>query len=231
MKKYLLGIVLLNMACSGDTVADKFGVVSGKTLDGSGKPLAGVTILIDNSIFFNSHLSTRSDVNGSYMVTVPTGAWYAFAQLKVIYNNLEYQLYLHPDNPSGFGGEGAIRNFSWKLTGEKPAPLSGYYGGLVTIDNFPGVYLENDLIEFHFTAEGNLVDGSPGQVLTRKTSDGNQIQDIPIGRYTVTAHYKTEKLKLRRWNSDDVFQESLTFDFQPQIAGQCDNCFKLEYNK
>ena len=44
-----------------------------------------------------------------------------------------------PDNPAGFGGERAVRNFVRKLSGATPHPLSGNYGGLVTIDYFPGV--------------------------------------------------------------------------------------------
>lgn len=231
MKWYILSLFILNCACSQDTDIDGTGIVKGRAQDREGAPLAGVTILVDNSIFFNSHLSTKTDGQGRYTLAVPTGSWYAFAQLHKTYHGRQYKLYLQPDNPIGFGGEGAERNFTWQLTGERPEPLSGYYGGLVTIDNFPGVYLEREEIVFRFAPEGELIDGSSGEMLIRKALDGHQIQDIPIGRYTLTAHYGGEQLKLRRWNSNETFQESLTFDFEPQIAGQCDNCFMLEYNQ
>lgn len=231
MKRYILSIILLNFACSHNTDMDRSGRVSGRVQNQRGSPLADVTILVDNSIFFNSYLSTKTDTQGQYTLAVPNGSWYAFAQLSKIYHDRQYKLYLHPDNFTGFGGEGAVRNFTWKLIGERPEPLSGYYGGLVTIDNFPGVYLEREEIVFRFAPEGELIDGSSGEMLIRKALDGHQIQDIPIGRYTLTAHYGGEQLKLRRWNSNETFQESLTFDFEPQIAGQCDNCFMLEYNQ
>lgn len=231
MKKYMLAMVLLQVACASKDTTDGMGTVKGRVRQADGTPLAGVSVLVDNSIFFNSHLSTKTDAQGYYTLTVPTGSWYAFAQLQKTYHGRRYTFYLHPENSASFGGEGGIRDFTWRLTGERPAPLTGYYGGLVTIDNFPGVYLESGDIVFRFTPQGARVDGSAGEPLTLRAEDGHQITDIPIGRYTVTAYYGPERLTLRRWNSDDTFQDALTFDFEPQIAGQCDNCFMLEYNR
>ncbi len=232
MKRYILGFLLLSLACSGDKKEDSSaGMIEGYVQNTNGTAIPGVQIIIDNSIFFNSNLSTKTGADGRYKIHIPTGSWYAFAIHAPVYNGRQYRIYLHPDNAAGFGGEGATRNFVWQLTGAKPEPLSGYYGGLVTLDNFPGVHLDVTKIAFRFEPQGMLIDGSEGGVLFRSATDGYQIPDLPIGRYKVTAQYGPDKLKLRPWNTEETFKEELVFDFEPQIAGNCDNCFKIEYNQ
>ncbi len=215
-----------------DTAPENSGKVSGTVRDGAGSPIPGVQIIVDNSIFFNSNLSTKTTSEGNYTLALPkTGSWYAFAVHRVPFNGKTYQCYLHPEDPTGFGPEGAVRNFTWKLSGQKAAPLTGHYGGTVTVDNFPGLYLETDKIRFTLIPQSNLIDGSQGQILERYAADVHQILDLPIGRYKITARYNGETLKLRRWNTEDSFGTELILDFEPQIAAQCDNCFKLEYNR
>jgi hypothetical protein len=203
--------------------------LTGTVKNQSGVPLNGVKVLVDHSIFFNSNISSTTDKNGKYQIKIPIGSWYAFAQHRAEYNGKTYSFYLHPDNTSGFGAEGGVRNFEWKLTGEMPQPLSGNYGGLVTIDHFPGIYIDDSLIDFTFTPAGPLIDGSSGKILHLRSNDGFTIKDIPIGRYNVTASYLGKQLKLRKWNSDEAFIETYQLDFEPQIPAQCDNCAKLEY--
>lgn len=215
-----------------DGPAGQGGKLIGTVKDMSGNALAGATVLVDNSIFFNSNLSTSSDEVGSYNIALPsTGAWYAFAMINRQYNGKTYRCFLHPHDPHGFGAEGGIRNFTWKLSGERPQPLSGHYGGTITIDHFPGIYLDTEKIEFTLIPEGRLIDGSEGQTLKRKATDGLQIADVPIGRYRISARYENQELKLRRWNTDSEFVGELIFDFEPRIDAQCDNCYKLEYNR
>lgn len=214
-----------------DIAPENTGKVIGTVRDQAGSTIPGVQIIVDNSIFFNSNLSTKTTSEGNYTLPLPkTGSWYAFAIHKIPFNGKIYQCYLHPQEPTGFGPEGAVRNFTWKLSGQKAAPLTGNYGGTVTIDNFPGIYLETDKIKFTLTPQGSLIDGSQGQILERYATDGHQILDVPIGRYKITARYNSQTLKLRRWNTEDSFATELILDFEPQIPAQCDNCFKLEYN-
>jgi len=208
---------------------EREGYLSGTVKNSAGMPLKDVTVIADHSIFYNSNMSTKTDEKGAYRLKVRNGSWYAFAQHRVEYNGKLYSFYLYPDNSSGFGGEGAERHFTWKLTGEMPSPLSGQYGGLVTIDNYPGVYIDPTKIEFVFKPTGLLVDGSSGTELRRKANDGHNLQDLPIGRYEVTASYQGQRLLLRKWNSDETFVASYILDFEPQIPAQCDNCAKLEY--
>lgn len=51
-----------------------------------------------------------------------------------------------------------------------------------------------------------------------------------MGRYEVTARYQGKSVKLRKWNTDDTFQEKFILDFEPEIYAQRDNCAMLEYN-
>lgn len=228
-----IGIILLSYgtySCSKENDnSTKDGYLTGTVKNQSGVPLNGVKILVDHSIFFNSNISSTTDQYGKYQIKVPIGSWYVFAQYQIEFNGKMYSFYLHPDNTSGFGAEGGVRNFEWKLTGEMPQPLSGNYGGLVTIDHYPGVYIDDSLIDFTFTPAGPLVDGSSGKILHVRSIDGFNIKNIPIGRYNVTATYQGMKLKLRKWNSGEAFVESYVLDFEPQIPAQCDNCAKLEY--
>lgn len=229
----IIGMLPLLINCSNNNDDDfgnpQSGYVTGMANDGTGKPLNGVDILIDHSIFFNSGINTTTNNQGKYQIEVPTGSWYAFAKHHVTYNNKSYTFYLHPDNSSGFGGEGAVRNFEWKLTGTMPLPLSGKYGGLVTIDNYPGVYINESEIEFEFTPIGKLIDGSQGSTINRQIDISSNIEDIPIGRYELKAEYLGVPLKFRRWNSQETFVENYTINFEPLIDGQCNNCAKLEY--
>lgn len=225
-----LALLLLAGCLSAVTAIEK-GFVKGTVSDEAGKPLAGVKIIIDHSIFYNSNLTATTDAKGSYRLKIPTGSWYAFAQLKKTYNGKTYTFYLEPDSYDGFGGEGAVRNFVWKLTGEKQEPLAaGFFGGSITIDKAIGAeIIEAKEIEFTLKPVGNLVDDSPGEILKLSSGDGYKLEDIPIGRYNVTASYRGRSVSLRRWNTDEAFVKTLQIDFEPQISGSCDNCVKLEY--
>lgn len=226
-------IFQLNTGCSkatGDPDNEpQAGFLTGVVKDQAGNPLEGVRILIDHSIFFNSNISTYTNAEGKYKIKVPKGSWYAFASHYVSFDGDGFSFYLHPENQAGFGEEGGVRNFVWKLTGTMREPLSGTYGGLVTIDNFPGVYIDETEIDFVFTPVGPLIDGSQGNVLHRQAEDAHTIKDVPIGRYKLTASYEGRPLKFRRWNSEEEFMEEYYLQFKSQVVAQCDNCAKLEY--
>lgn len=214
---------------SADDDTPKTGFLTGIVKDQSGNPLEGVRVLVDHSIFFNSNITGLTNSQGKYAIEVPTGSWYAFAMKEAEYHGKTYSFYLHPDHSAGFGGEGAVRNFVWRLSGVMPEPLSGHYGGLITIDHFPGVYIEAREIDFVLMPVGPLIDGSQGELLRPQAEDGYTLKDIPIGRYRLTATYEGKPVSFRRWNSDETFVEDYEVNFEPQIAAQCDNCAALEY--
>jgi hypothetical protein len=214
--------------------AEETGFIKGVVTDTQGRPMAGAEITIDNTLFYNSNLITTTDSKGEYKVKLSGSfTWKGYGQIQKSYNEKIYTLDLHPQNPEGFTSEGGVRNFQWQLKGKRPGSEStGYYGGTITFDNFPGVYeVDRKAIEFTLTPVGPLIDGSAGQTLKIKSSDGFNLYDVPIGRYTLSASFNGSALKLRRWNTTDAFVTSLQVDFQPQIAQQCNNCIKLEYNK
>lgn len=227
-------IILLHIGCTKAESGPgedgrQTGYLTGFVKDQAGNPLDGVRILVDHSLFFNANISTYTNAEGKYRVKIPQGSWYAFATIDVPYRGDRFSFYLHPDNAAGFGGEGGVRNFTWKLAGTMQEPLSGTYGGLVTIDHFPGIYIEETEIDFVFTPLGALVDGSEGLVIRRRAEDGHNIKDLPIGRYKLTATYGGKPVKFRQWNTEEAFQLEYDLQFKPQIPAQCDNCAKLQY--
>lgn len=207
------------------------GYVTGKVTNAAGTPIKGAKVIIDHSIFWNSNVTTSSKDDGTYSVKIPIGSWYAFGEITVDYNGRKFKMDLHPDNSDGFGGEGAVRNFIWKLSGEKTEPLSGSYGGVVEFNSAIGDYdvLDDRDIIWKFTPSGPLIDGSAGQVLTRQSENGNDLRDVPIGRYKVTATYKGKALKLKKWRTQDAYGADVTFDFYPTFESFCNNCAILEY--
>jgi hypothetical protein len=226
------------VACKKDDTnkptQEESGFVKGVVTDTQGKPLSGAEITIDNTLLYNSNLVATTDSKGEYKIKLSGSfTWMGYGQIQKPYNGKTYTLDLHSQTPEGFTSEGGVRNFEWKLTGKRPGSEStGYYGGTLTFDNFPGVYeVDKKAIEFTLTPEGTLIDGSVGQTLKVKSTDGYNIYDIPMGRYTISASFNGTPLKLSRWNTDEPFVTSLLVDFQPQIAQQCNNCIKLVYNK
>ena len=254
MKKFLFLLILFNhlfSACDANQkptdhkgdINDKTrvekGVAKGRVLDTGGKPIAGAKVYVDNTIYFNSGISTTTDQQGFYRVQVPLGSWRVYAEITVAYNGKRFKkIELDPDNADSFAGaDGAIRNFQWRLTGEKPKPLVGFYGGLVNLFNDPnGNLYDVENIEFTFTPDGPLIDGSTGTAIKAKsgaprTAYYSKINDIPMGRYMVTAkHLPTGKqLKLSNYNGQDNYSNSLSIEFEPEL-NYCTRCMAIAYS-
>jgi len=243
----LIAIILLVSSCDkksseegGESSTDK--VVKGKVTDTQGRPIKGVSILIDNTLIYNSYLTGATGDDGTYQIKLLTGSWQAYAEMNVTYNGKTYKIDLHPDNAQGFGGDGAIRNFQWKLTGNKPTPLAGDYGGTVIVDKHIGSNIyDSENIEFTLTPTGALIDGSTGQVLKMKhgqpsTETYGKLADIPIGRYTVTAVYQSStgnipiKLRDKEHNRNGAFASSIQLYFEPTTSYGYDMA-NLEYTE
>jgi hypothetical protein len=244
----LMGIFLL--ACSkseqgsennnGHNSNIEPGIAKGRVLDGRGNPIAGARVYVDNTVYFNSGISTTSDANGYYRVQVPAGSWRVYARISVTYNGKTFdKIDLHPDNANSFSGpDGTICNFKWKLTGEKPLPLGGYYGGSVNLYNDPNSDLYDvENIEFTFTPAAPLIDGSSGEVIKAKsglplTPLFKKIEDLPIGRYTVTARHLPSGKTIKLAHNDNQFQyaSSITIDFEPEL-NFCSRCVTILYNE
>ncbi len=243
----LVAVAVLASSCDkksseegGGSTTDK--VVKGKVTDTQGRPIKGVTVLIDNTLIYNSYLTGATGDDGTYQIKLLIGSWQAYAEMNVAYNGKTYKIDLHPDNAQGFGGDGAIRNFQWKLTGTKPAPLTGDYGGTVIVDKYIGSSIyDSENIEFTLKPTGALIDGSTGQVLKMKhgqpsTNNYGKLVDIPIGRYTVTAVYQSStgnipiKLRDKDHNRNGAFATSVQLDFEPTTNYGFDMA-NLEYSE
>jgi len=169
------------------------GVVTGTIVDAAGRPLAGVRVVADNTLFYDSNVTGTTDAQGRYKLDLGrlTATWHMTAQVTRTYNGQQYTFDLHPDTDASFSGlDGAVRNFDWRLTGKRPELTDGYYGGTVyahiDIYHWPDGAEARD-IEFTFTPVGPLVDGSAARPLTLRAPDGSRIADVPVGQYTVTA--------------------------------------------
>jgi len=249
LKIIIIGIFCLSLSCVDDviTISTNYstieaGFVKGTVINAKGEPLSGVKIYVDNSIFYNSGISGTTDAEGHYKIKTPQGSWKVYAEMPVTYNSVTYKVELDPGIWESFAGvDGAIRNFTWSLTGEKPFNPGSYFGGLVKIFKDPDsdIYdVEN--IEFTFTPVGNLIDGSQGQTITRKcgapqTDFYSLIHDIPIGRYQITAKYLTTGQQLKLHNDyfyNQPYETAPTLDFFGQSSGaNCTDCMYLAYSE
>lgn len=228
--KLLVLFVLLSCSKKGDEGTgngpDK-GYASGKVTNKDGSPYPGVQIVIDNTIFYNSYVLATSDAQGLYKVKLPAvGTFLATASIEKTYNGKKYTLEFDPDNIDAFSIDGAVRNFSFKLTGARPDGL-GYYGGTIAVDKdvLSEIY-DSENIAITLVPVGPLIDGSAGQTLTLKTgapgsATNGKLVDVPIGRYNASAEYISgsirKPLKLQNRVTNGPFSNTLQIDFEPSI--------------
>ena len=203
------------------------GFVTGTVVDAAGRPLAGVEVYADNTLYYNTNVIGYTDAQGRYKLDVrqPIGTWRVGAHLKREYNGRTYQLDLHPDAARAFPGvDGAVRNFDWRLIGKTPE--GGSYGVATYVYRnwAPGEYVAVEDVEVTFTPVGPLVDGSTGQVGVVRLQ-GNYVSNIPLGRYKVTARWAPRDgraarpmgVRVRDANS---YTESTTLDWPANADGR-----------
>ena len=204
------------------------GYATGKVVDTHGNPLPGARILLDNTVFYASYIDGSTKDDGSYRIKVQPGAWRAYASFRKTYNGWTYSLQLHPDNIDSFDDTGAVRNFTWRLEGREPENEYGYYGGLVKVFTDYGFYEDMQDVELTLAPDGPLIDGSEGRTLVLRLGDHywtrpDYLEDIPIGRYTVTATLENAEgsraLRIRDWQAEGEFKPRHQFDFIPESGG------------
>jgi hypothetical protein len=202
------------------------GVLKGRALGTDGRPIQGAEIAADNQLLYNSNLIVSTDADGFYRVDTGVAAtFHVTARMKIDFNGKKYAIDLAPEDDTSFAGPaGAVRNFTWKLTGEKPDGL-GHYGSSVLfyLDNVdpqnPEIYLEDENVEVTLTPEGPLIDGSAGRPITRnaiRTPDGSGLVDVPLGRYRISANYQGRPLQVGLRNSGQYAVEVVA-DFTERI--------------
>lgn len=241
--RYLLILILFIRCSDSDDPKDpksqdsESGYVKGTIVDARGQPLPGVSVIIDNTIFTNTYVNTVTDEKGEYRINVPhVGVWLAYAQYSVRYEDQHYSIYLRPNTAEGFVGDDvATRNFTWALTGKKPLPLTGYFGGSIEIVKGVGSTIyDTENIFFTLTPSAPLIDGSQGAVITKQLDSNNKIEDIPIGKYRITANYHSDAgivpLALSDFFTQGEFIRELELAFSAH-TDLCDNCMIIQYKE
>ncbi|TKK66957.1 carboxypeptidase regulatory-like domain-containing protein [Ilyomonas limi] len=234
---YLMMLLLLFSyslpACKKDThPPSSAGYVTGKVTDASGQPLPGVKVTIEHTVWANSYVFATTDNNGNYKVAIPAepaGDWTAKAQIKKSAYGQDYTFDLAPGSTDAFTVNDAVtRNFTWKLSGEKPA-AGTYYGAHVDLYQF-GTDAPVDKIKLIFTpTESTLIDGSPATTIEKTVEDvaGTfMAKDIPIGKYTIKAVYPGKTLLLDNRHDD---HDAPAVE-QPVIFGKSGYLGETEYN-
>lgn len=204
-----------------DTSGSKTGIVSGVVTDNKNLPVKDARITIEHTVWYNSYLFASSNNEGKYQVSLPqdpAGDWTAKAQLTKTAHGQTYKFDLEPDKTDAFNkAAGAVRNFKWKLSGQRPGG-TGYYGAHVDLYQF-GADVDMTKIKLLFTpypGETNLIDGTIAVSFERTVEDvaGTfMVKDVPIGKYIIKAIYAGKKLLLNNRHEDDNNEESKTVVF------------------
>lgn len=227
-----LGLSGCDMHASNATPKAETGYATGTAHDTQGKPIAGAKILLENRVFYASYIDGSTKEDGSYRIKAQPGAWKAQASIKKAYNGKTYTLELRPDNVDSFSDEGAVRNFVWTLEGRTPDNDYGYYGGFIQLSSGIGFHEDLENIELTLTPSGPLIDGSQGKTLRLRLGDHYwidryQVEDIPIGRYTVKAVLKSKdgdrRLRIQNWHAKGEFKPEFQLDFIPKPGSGTDN--------
>lgn len=173
-------------------VAEPF-VAKGRVTNSLGQPMAGIEVFADNTVYYDMSIYGVTDANGTYRIAlgdITPSSWRVGAYVEYDYNGVAVRHALHPENDKVFAGaDGAVRNLSWRMTGETPE--GGYYGGLAYVyeDLGAGTWIDDfERVELTFEPRAPLLDGTQGQTTVRML-DGVQIADLPVTKYVASARY------------------------------------------
>lgn len=203
--------------------------MKGRVTDSAGKPLVGAQVVADNTLLYNTNAIGTSDAKGFYRIDVsrPVGTWNATAQIKRQVSGKTFTFDLHPDKSQVFAGkDGAVRNFTWKLSGKRPD--GGHYGSSVRVygDLGNSFWLDTTKVELTLVPVGPLADGSQGQPIVAQilqTPDGDAVSDVPLARYAISGRYLDPErgplpLQVRKRNSEG-YSAKVELDFESQMTG------------
>ena len=100
------------------------GFAKGIVTDQAGKPISGAIVFLDGVLDQNQQQTTKAD--GTYRMRLQPGAYKAMAWFYAKYEGQSFKIDLKPDSTDTFDDhDGAVRNFTWTLTGEKVPPDMG----------------------------------------------------------------------------------------------------------
>lgn len=215
-------------------------VTAGRATDAAGQPLPDVNVEV-----WGKHevgggpisYTTVTGADGTYRQEgMAPGTYTAVAWRELSYNGRDYKLPLKPVtgeiDHEYQAKNGLARDFVWQISGEQPAARGDeHYGGDLTVSGVDGLSRYLDLpdgtpITVTLTPDGPLMDGSAGQTLTyevpyKQTLYLKEIEDIPLGRYTVSATAEgVGPLRLTgtgvTGTADDHYGTTATIEFLPK---------------
>jgi hypothetical protein len=185
--------------------------VTGTVVDTKGNPMAGVKVRADNDALYGS-AEVTTDANGTYTLPkLEIGGWKIYAWKEVNYKGKTYHLRMGMPNEADYnafspGKEGAVKNFSWQLSGPIPdrprseRSGSGYFGGTLLFTNLGPDAVQmpsGTVVTVTLTpvAGATLFDGSAPQVIKKSFTieEGEYnywIHDIAQCEYRITAEGK-----------------------------------------
>lgn len=171
-------------------------VVKGRVTTAAGEPLAGVSVLADNTLMYDSNLLTTTDADGRYRIELPaefTTTWTMYSSLSKTFHDQHYEIELAVDKAPFSTSEGAVRDIVWKLSGIYDESLDLGYGETAFVYQDYNTYDIDNMadVELTFTPTGPMIDGSTMEPFHRR-AEGGQIDDLPIGPYSVSARYLPE---------------------------------------
>jgi hypothetical protein len=243
MKKLLL-VALSALLClclnacatteSVDLPTPEKGRVSGKVTDGQGKPLSGVKITAEHTLWHATYVFGVTDNDGNYTIElpeIPAGMWTVSAKITKSAYDKEYLFDLDGDKTAFTQDETVVRDFTWKIKGARPNS-DYFYGAHLDIYTLFGTDAPLDKIKIIFTPiEPLLIDGSPAvpiEGVVENIAGTFMVKDIPIGKYTVKAVYPDKTLLLKNKRIDDVeeINKFVVFDKYGYLA---DTEYNIEF--
>lgn len=223
---HLAGAIALS-ACAKDTPDEDNpskatkGIITGRVADAQNKPLKDAKVTVEHTVWYNNYLFGTSDNDGKFQVSIPNepaGDWTAKAQLTRTAYGQVYTFDLKPDKTDAFRKEdGAVRNFKWLLSGERPGH-TGYYGAHVDLYQFAtDIDMAKLKIVFSpYPGEPQLIDGTTAVAFESPITEvagTYMVRDVPVGKYTIKASYPGKKILLNNRHEDDANEESKTVVF------------------
>lgn len=225
----LFGCSFFGCKSGADTPAPQTGYVTGTVRDTKGQPIAGAFVFISSTGPYSSGLSVHTDAKGQYRIKMDYGAYRIYATFEKQYAGKTYEIQLKPSNPDAFSvNDSPVIDFNWVLSGKKPVPLQGYFGGYIGLYQGETNIPKNE-VEFTLTAS-ELIDGStPTSPLVIKpaTVSTQYVEDIPLGKYTVKAVHKPAgggsarplALKNKDTGQTSAPNGSVSIEFKPESGG------------
>ena len=221
------------IACCAPALA---GSVSGRAVDETGAPLAGVSVEVVYQTYRAEQLMTygasikaeaKTGADGRYRVDIsylPPGEYAAHAYVLVDNGGRPVGIDLVPDDPANFAStDDTVRNFAggyYEFTDDDPYGN----GGVFVLNNAIGDY--TDLSAAEVTLE-NLHSAARIVRTVRPSGEGLIVSGVPFGTYraSVNLHGRPMQVALSGPGFEEVFEASVVHDF---TMGWLGNQFQVQ---